>query len=93
MTKSFSTITGKQAASNLKYTVSGRLGVQASDIHKPYPGLDMWQTGTGSENASPVKSAGNSNFDGYPALLIAFGCIVFALALAAMAYLCVIRRR
>jgi hypothetical protein len=32
----FSKITGKHAASNLKYAVSGRLAVQASDIHPPY---------------------------------------------------------
>jgi len=31
-----SKITGKQASSDLKYAISGRLGVQAFDIHPPY---------------------------------------------------------
>lgn len=88
-----STISGKKPASDLKYTISGRLGVQAKDIHKPYPGLDMWTAGQGHENAAPVKSSGSSNFSGYPGVLIAFGCLVFALTLVALVYLCSIRRK
>ena len=40
-----------------------------------------------------VSEAGISgSFDGLPAVLIALGCLVFAIAIAAMLYLCFIRR-
>ena len=42
---------------------------------------------------SDVLQAGlPGNFDGLPAVLIALGALVFALAIAAMLYLCCIRR-
>jgi hypothetical protein len=82
-------VTGKQASSNLKYAVSGRLAVQASDIHPPYINS---LTGSGDSNSQPVKQAG-SNFDGVPAFLIAVGVIMFALAIIAIIYLCCIRRK
>ena len=42
---------------------------------------------------SDVTQAGIAgNFEGLPAVLIAIGALVFALAIAAMLYLCFIRR-
>ena len=87
---SCSKITGKQAASNLKYAVSGRLAVQASDIHPPY--INILSGSRDFADSQPVKESG-SNYDGVPAFLIAVGCIMFAVAVAAMVYLCFIRRK
>ncbi len=55
--------------------------------------------GTGDPGAEPIKHAGGpggsagSSFSGLPGALIGFGCIVFAAALAAMVYLCFVRKR
>ena len=84
----FSKITGKHAASNLKYAVSGRLAVQASDIHPPYINI----LSRDFADSQPVKES-ESGYDGVPAFLIAVGCIMFAVAIVAMVYLCFIRRK
>ena len=89
----FSVLTSKKASSDLRYTVSGRLGVQASDLHEPYPGVYS-MLGIDSSSASPVKRKNSgADFRGLPALLIAFGCLVFALTVIAIAYLCVMKRK
>ena len=85
-------MTGKQAASNLKYAVSGRLAVQASDIHPPYVNSLAGIQESGRANSLPVEQAG-TNYEGVPGFLIAIGCIMFALAVVAIIYLCFIRRK
>ncbi|TRY81062.1 hypothetical protein TCAL_04540 [Tigriopus californicus] len=79
-------ISSKQAASNLKYAIAGHLGVQAADVHEPYV-----STYESASNASPIRTAG-STYEGFPTLLIIFGCLVFALAFVAICYLCFIKR-
>ena len=39
---------------------------------------------------SPVMQAVDTPWSGYPAALIAFGCLIFALSLAAIIYLLVL---
>ncbi|XP_059097736.1 cadherin-99C-like isoform X2 [Tigriopus californicus] len=80
-------ISSKQAASNLKYAIAGHLGVQAADVHEPYV-----STYESASNASPIRTAG-STYEGFPTLLIIFGCLVFALAFVAICYLCFIKRK
>ena len=87
-----SKITDKRASSNLKYTVSSLLEVQASEVHQPYldaPGGLPGSKGIVDPPVRPVRS----NFDGLPAALIAIGCLVFAFAFAAILYLCIMRRK
>jgi hypothetical protein len=88
----YSKVTGKQAASNLKYAVSGRLAVQASDIHPPFVNVLTGSKDFAGADSQPVQGAG-SNFDGVPAFLIAVGCIMFAVAVVVIVYLCFIRRK
>ena len=85
-------MTGKQAASNLKYAVSGRLAVQASDIHPPYVNSLAGTREIGRANSLPVEQTGTT-YEGVPGFLIAIGCIMFALAVLAIIYLCFIRRK
>ncbi len=61
---------------------------QASDVHRPYPGAHPAEP-----VVRPPGSGGAGGFSGLPGALIAFGCAVFALAAAAIAYLCFVRRR
>jgi hypothetical protein len=78
----------------LKYAVSSRLAVQASSVHAPY--VDAPGGLPGSKSISPVLpviAGSGSGFDGLPAALIAIGCVVFALALAAIVYLCLIKKK
>ena len=85
-----SKITDRQASSNMKYAVSSRLAIQASNIHAPYPDAPL----PGSKSISPVPVIDSqSNFDGLPAALISIGCLVFAFAFAAVMYLCIMRRK
>lgn len=81
------TISSKQASSNLKYAIAGHLGVQAADVHEPY--ISTYES---ASNASPIRTAG-STYEGFPTLLIIFGCLVFALAFVAICYLCFIKRK
>ena len=78
--------------------MAGKLSAQASGIHEPYLTTYMAPSLADSTGeASPIRTGGSGSsgaaFTGFPAALLAFGCLVFALALAAMAYLCVIKRR
>ena len=86
------------ASSSLKYTISSRLGVQASEVHEPYfnslhPSKSHGLGGAADDDNAAPRRVSESGFNGLPILLIFFGCLVFALALAALVYLCVIRRR
>ena len=86
------TITNLRASSNLKYIVSSQLEVQASSIHAPYPDLPGGLPGSKGIEPEPVTDS-ESSFDGLPAALISIGCLVFALAFAAILYLCFMRRK
>ena len=89
-----SKITDKRASSNLKYTVSSLLEVQASEVHEPYLDAPGGLPGSKGIIDTPVRAGGvRSNFDGLPAALIAIGCLVFAFAFAAILYLCIMRRK
>ena len=77
------------------------MALQASDVHEPYVTTYMTPAIVSASGetlaASPIRTdesaVGGGAFTGFPAALIAFGCLVFLLALAAMAYLCFIKRR
>lgn len=89
-----SRITNRQSSSDLKYAVSSRLAIQASNIHPPYPdapgGLPGSQSIPGLTSGSTDSA---SNFDGLPAALISIGCLVFAFAFAAVMYLVIMRKK
>ena len=89
-----SKIISKRGSSNLKYAVSSRLAIQASQIHAPYPDLPGGLPGSQSISGSlPTKSDSQSTFKGLPAALISIGCLVFAFAFAAVMYLCIMRKK
>jgi len=80
------TITEDRAQTSLKYTITGAgLELQASEIRRPYPNAPV-------TTAAPTPSvkAVDTPWSGYPAALIAFGCLIFALSLAAIIYLLVL---
>merc|ERR1719273_2628691 len=93
-------VTSESSANNIKYSVSGGLSVQASDIHPPYEEIlekmalqDAKNSGSFGLDSDVLQAGLPGNFDGLPAVLIALGALVFAVAIAAMLYLCCIRRR
>ena len=89
-------VTGKQAASNIKYTLSSELNVQASDIHPPFKKVLEAMARDENLASRAVKAGGPGSEQGFgalPAVLIAIGCIVFALAVGSIIYLLCIRRR
>ena len=88
----FSKITNGRASRNLKYIVSSQLEVQASNIHEPYPDLPGGLPGSKGIEPLPIEDS-EGNFNGLPAALISIGCLVFALAFAAIIYLCVMKRK
>ena len=53
---------------------------------------DAKNSGTFGLDSDVLQAGLPGNFDGLPAVLIALGALVFALAIAAMLYLCCIRR-
>jgi len=76
--------------------LSSELNVQASDIHPPFK--KVLEAMARDENlASRAVIAGGpgseQGFGALPAVLIAIGCIVFALAVGSIIYLLCIRRR
>ena len=82
--------------------MSSVLGVQAAGVHEPHPGALRMARPPGLSNQPVIEPApsqagpggySGSDYSGLPAVLVAVGCLVFALTLAAMAYLCVIKRR
>ncbi len=91
MSSNFRRITSKQAASNLKYAVSSRLAVQASDIHAPYE--DAPGGLPGSKNIDPLPVGEGRSIDGLPAALIAIGCLIFAFAVGAIIYFCCLKNK
>merc|ERR1712241_1356204 len=86
-------ITNERASTDLKYIVTSRLGVQATDIHVPYKDLPDGLPGSKGIGTLPINGPIKGGFDGLPAALIAIGCLVFALAFAAIIYLCIMRRK
>merc|ERR1712223_218056 len=91
-------VTSESSANNIKYSVSGGLSVQASDIHPPYEEIlekmalqDVKSSGVNGLDSDVTQAGVASNFDGLPAALIALGALVFAIAM--ILYLCCIRRR
>ncbi len=92
-------ITGKSGSSSLKYALSGLLSAQVSDVHSPYPEV-MAMTDAGGHafgpalGTLPVRAVEAAEaFPGLPAALIALGAVLFALAVAAIIYMCVVKGR
>ena len=53
---------------------------------------DAKSSGVNALDSDVTQAGVAGSFDGLPAVLIALGSLVFALAIAAMLYLCFIRR-
>ena len=79
-------ITGKAAQTSLKYTITGDLHVQASEIRSPHMGNPF----TTVVPTTAVTRSASLQYSGYPSVLIAVGCLVFALSFAAIIYLLVL---
>ena len=80
-------ISGKSAQTSLKYTITGDLHVQASEIRAPHHPQPLT---TAIPTSTSVKSLETERYHGYPAVLIAIGCLVFALSFAAIIYLLIL---
>ena len=80
-------ITGRPAQTSLKYTITGDLHVQASEIRAPYMGNPFT---TAAPSSTAVTHLAALQYSGYPSVLIAIGCLVFALSFAAIIYLLVL---
>jgi len=80
-------ISGKSAQTSLKYTITGDLHVQASEIRAPH---QVQPLTTAMPASTSVKSLETERYHGYPAVLIAIGCLVFALSFAAIIYLLIL---
>ena len=80
-------ITGKAAQTSLKYTITGDLHVQASEIRPPHLGSPFT---TVAPSSTAVTHRAALQYSGYPSVLIAIGCLVFALSFAAIIYLLVL---
>merc|ERR1719474_2273631 len=80
-------ISGKSAQTSLKYTITGDLHVQASKIRVPQQPQPLT---TAIPVFTSVKSLEIERYHGYPAVLIAIGCLVFALSLTAIIYLLIL---
>ena len=80
-------ITGKAAQTSLKYTITGDLHVQASEIRAPHIGSPFT---TVAPSSTAVTHRAALQYSGYPSVLIAIGCLVFALSFAAIIYLLVL---
>ena len=70
---------------------SGELHIQASEIKAPQ--ADYFSSSSGPLTTPQVKSLSASQYAGYPAFLLAVGCFVFALTLAAIIYLLIVWAR
>ena len=53
---------------------------------------DVKSSGVNGRDSDVTQAGVAGNFDGLPAVLIALGALVFAVAIAAILYLCFIRR-
>jgi len=85
-------LTGKQAQTSLKYIVTGDFHVQASDVHSVFD--ETPTTATTSTSTTALKNLPPSQYStGYPAVLIAIGCLVFACSFAAILYLLLLYTR
>jgi len=80
-------ISGKSAQTSLKYTITGDLHVQASEIRAPHQPPPLT---TAVPSITSVKSLESERYNGYPAVLIAIGCLVFALSFIAIIYLLIL---
>ena len=80
-------ITGRPAQTSLKYTITGDLHVQASEIRAPHLGTPLT---TAIPASTAVTHQATVQYSGYPSVLIAIGCLVFALSFAAIIYLLVL---
>jgi len=80
-------ISGKSAQTSLKYTITGDLHVQASEIRAPHQPQPLT---TAIPVSTSVKSLEIERYHGYPAVLIAIGCLIFALSLTAIIYLLIL---
>ena len=85
----FRKIVEKSAQTSIRYTITGDLHVQASEIKVPQSEYFI----SSSPTATSVKSLSANNYAGYPAFLIAIGCFVFALSFAAIVYLLIVFAR
>jgi len=80
-------ITGKLAQTRLKYTITGEMHVQAREIRAPHLGSPFT---TVAPTSTSVTHRASLQYSGYPSVLIAVGCLVFALSFAAIIYLLVL---
>ena len=81
-------ILNKTPQTNLRYTITGDLHVQASEIKAP--NQEAFYYPSTSPTSTSVKSLSENQYAGYPAFLIAVGCFVFALSFAAIIYLVIL---
>ena len=81
-------ILNKNPQTNLRYTITGDLHVQASEIKAPHQEAFFYPST--SPISTSVKSLSENQYAGYPAFLIAVGCFVFALSFAAIIYLIIL---
>ena len=84
-------ILNKTPQTNLRYTITGVLHVQASEIKAPHQ--EAFYYPSTSPTSTSVKSLSENQYAGYPAFLIAVGCFVFALSFAAIIYLVILYMR
>merc|ERR1719422_1503561 len=87
-----SRLLARQAQTSIRYTITGDLHVQASELRAPPPDYFISSSGLGA-TVPQVRSLAPSRYAGYPALLIAVGCFVFALSVAAIIYLLMVYAR
>jgi protocadherin-15 len=80
-------ITSRSAQTSLKYTITGDLHIQASEIRSPHLGSALT---TSAPSSTAVTTLAALQYSGYPSVLIAVGCLVFALSFAAIIYLLVL---
>ena len=71
---------------------SGNLHIQASEIRAPQ--ADYFSSSSSGPLTTPqVRSLSSSQYAGYPGFLLAVGCFVFAMTLAALVYLLIVWAR
>ena len=85
-TKVQDTVIDKSSQTSIRYTITGDLHVQASEIKTPNTEYFISSTPL----PTSVKSLSTNQYAGYPAFLIAVGCFVFAMSVAAIIYLLII---
>ena len=74
------------------FSFSGNLHIQASEIRAPR--AEYFSSSSSGPLAPPqVRSLAASQYAGYPGFLLAVGCFVFAMTLAALVYLLIVWAR